>query len=111
MTTLFIQNTGASFKQYNLSKSLPTGLAPYTHVIAFPAKSVNSSGIFTKNAYLSYLGVESGKYPFVLDPADPFNGVLEEKEIFFDSPININSNTSGLFCNVGPGDGLYLIAD
>ena len=106
MNTIFVKNTGVSFKQYNISKLLPPsgGSAPFSHVVAFAVKNFNSSGVPIRNSSYTYVGVESGKYPYALKDAN-------EKEFWFNDPIDISSNYLGLFANIGPGDGLYVIAD
>lgn len=111
MFTTFIQNTGASYKQYNVSKLFPSTGGPFTHLTVFPVKSYNVSGLFTANSEVTYLGVETGKYPFGLISVDPFDGQVKPKELFFDDPILLNSNSTGIFANIGGGDGMYLIVD
>ncbi len=95
MNINFIQATGSptgTLKTYQLTISGGSGL-----------KFIDHSGIATKNTYLSYLGLQSGKYPYVLDPGNVFNGTLQEKELYFNETIA----TSGIFWTAIPGDGLY----
>ncbi|WP_196301294.1 hypothetical protein, partial [Streptococcus pneumoniae] len=66
-----------SYKAYKVT-------GEYTHLILFPASGF-INGVPVKNSGLSYLGFESGKYPIVLSPADPFDGYQAYKEFFFDT--------------------------
>lgn len=100
MATTFIQVTGLTTGQFKTFKLNGT----YTHLILTPTKSF-ASGIPTKNTNYSYFGFESGKYPIVLDPADPFNGAQTYKEFFF------NNTTSGCYWHGAQGDGLYYFSE
>jgi hypothetical protein len=104
MYTTFIKGSGnVSLTPYFIG--LPTGEI-YSQIIAFPAKSVDSSGIFTKNTNYSYIGFQTGKYPFVLNPADPFDGTLLSRE------INLANNFTGFYCKLThTGDGMYLMVN
>lgn len=101
-----MKTTGLFFTSTS-TKTLAQNTGIYTSgITVFPCYGFNANGTPLINPQYCYLGIESGKYPYVIRPTSmDDNNMMEKLYINFGERVDLKN----IYIYAGSGNGVYVI--